>query len=201
MTPRAGGGRGARRLSPEERELWRNVTRAVKPIRPEVAEALPAARAAPDNASAPLPAPLPRPPPTAKAKPEQPVPPPPLTPLGRRLKGRVARGAEPIDGRLDLHGLTQAQAYDALQGFLRGAQARNAKLVLVITGKGARSSSSYEGSEARGVLRQLVPRWLAMPDFRAAVVAFETAHTGHGGEGALYVRLRRSRASSADGRR
>lgn len=183
--------KGARRLSPEERELWRTVTRSVRPIRPEVV-ALAEPKLLPEPAKAPAPPPVfplltvqkPQPKPRSPSAP-------PLAPLGRRLKGRVARGAEPIDGRLDLHGLTQAEAYDALLGFLQSAQRRNAKLVLVITGKGARNRDF--GGEARGVLRQLVPRWLALPEFRAFVIAFETAHTGHGGEGALYVRLRRAR--------
>lgn len=192
-----GPGRGARRLSAEERELWRTVTRAVKPFRPEPVP--PSAPPPPDEKTKASPAP-PSPPVASPRKPSAPPPPPPLAPLGRRLKGRVARGAEPIDGRLDLHGLTQAEAYEALLGFLRAAQGRSARLVLVITGKGSRGSSTGFWEGERGVLRQLVPRWLAMTDFRPMVLAFETAHTGHGGEGALYVRLRRTRASGADRR-
>lgn len=65
--------------------------------------------------------------------------------------------------------------------------ARNARLVLVITGKGAR------GEGERGVLKRQVPHWLALPEFRTLVVGFENAHITHGGEGALYVRLRRTR--------
>ena len=188
----AGPGRGTRRLSAEERALWRNVTRAIKPMRPEMAHTI---APAPLAEKAPVPAPVPplALPQKPKARPAARPAPPPLAPLGRRMRGRVARGNEPIDGRLDLHGLTQDQAFDTLLGFLRAAQTRHAKLVLVITGKGARSRSSDFSGDARGVLRTLVPRWLAMPDFRPLVVAFETAHSGHGGEGALYVRLRRRR--------
>ena len=61
--------------------------------------------------------------------------------------------------------------------------------MLVITGKGAR----VEGERERGVLRRHVPQWLGLPEFRAYVVGFEDAHVAHGGEGALYVRLRRAR--------
>ncbi len=98
---------------------------------------------------------------------------------------RVARGKEAIDARLDLHGLTQAQAHSALLRFLRNAHARDARLVLVITGKG-------RGDEP-GVLKRQVPQWLGLPEFRSLVVGFEDARIAHGGEGALYVRLRRAR--------
>jgi DNA-nicking Smr family endonuclease len=72
--------------------------------------------------------------------------------------------------------------------FLQAAQRDGAKFVLVITGKGARAQ------DERGVLKRQVPLWLKLPEFRAYVVGFEEAHIGHGGEGALYVRLRRARA-------
>jgi DNA-nicking Smr family endonuclease len=66
-------------------------------------------------------------------------------------------------------------------------QANGAKFVIVVTGKGAR------GTGEQGVLRRQVPLWLRLPEFRNLVVGFETAHIGHGGEGALYVRVRRAR--------
>ena len=104
------------------------------------------------------------------------------------MKQRVARGKEPIDGRLDLHGLTQSEAHATLLRFLRAANAREARLVLVITGKGARA-----GEGERGVLKRQVPLWLGSAEFRALVIGFEDAHATHGGAGALYVRVRRSR--------
>ena len=104
------------------------------------------------------------------------------------MKQRVARGKEMIDGRLDLHGLTQSEAHGTLLRFLHAASSRGARLVLVITGKGARASQGE-----RGVLKRQVPQWLGSPEFRALVVGFEHAHITHGGEGALYVRMRRVR--------
>ena len=174
------GSRG-RRLSDGERILWREITRSIAPLRP----------AAEDKIEAPgelkVPAPIIAPPRLTKPQTPRPKPeaPPALTPLGRRAKQRVARGHDPIDGRLDLHGLTQAEAHDALLRFLHMAQTRDARLVMVITGKG-------RGGEG-GVLKRQVPMWLALPEFRAIVVGFEEAHQRHGGEGALYLRVRKNR--------
>jgi DNA-nicking Smr family endonuclease len=105
------------------------------------------------------------------------------------MRTRLARGKEAIDGRLDLHGLTQNQAHAKLLQFLRAASAREARLVLVITGKGA------QGDGERGVLKRQVPHWLGLPEFRALVIGFEDAHVAHGGEGAIYIRVRRPRRS------
>ena len=182
---------GGRRLRDDERELWDGVTRAIAPLRPrtETKAEIPAAgrvaRKA-DTKSQHKSAPAA----TTLAVPAKPASPrmPALAPLGRRTKQRLARGTEPIDGRLDLHGRTQAQAHAALLSFLRAAQAKGAKNVLIITGKGARAA---EGE--RGVLRRQVPLWLKLPELRGLVVGFEQAHIGHGGEGALYVRLRKEK--------
>jgi DNA-nicking Smr family endonuclease len=184
-----------RSLSDEERALWSGVARSVAPLRgarksaapPEPAdqEAAAAADQADTSSSS---AALSHTPAAKEA--------PPLAPLGRRLKQRVARGREPIDARLDLHGLTQTEAHAALLRFLRRAQADGAKIALVVTGKGSGRGSDERRRDAageRGVLRRRVPMWLSLPEFRSFVVGFEDAHAGHGGEGALYVRLRRAR--------
>jgi DNA-nicking Smr family endonuclease len=192
--------RGRRALSGDERELWGLVTRTVAPLR---GRARKHTVAAPEENREPASS-LPKSKPKAKSKtaivsplsrPSAPKPalPPalPLAPLGRKLTKRVARGNATLDARLDLHGMTQEQAHDALLRFIRNAQATGAKVVLVITGKGVRGSSA-DMSE-RGVLRRMVPQWLRLIEFRAYVVGFEPAHVTHGGEGALYVRLRRGR--------
>jgi DNA-nicking Smr family endonuclease len=116
--------------------------------------------------------------------------PPPLLPIDRRTRQRLARGTETIAGRIDLHGRTQGDAHEALLRFLHRAQGTGARIVLVITGKGGRAGEVAGG---RGVLKRQVPLWLALPEFRIYVAGFEKAHVEHGGEGALYVRLRRSR--------
>ena len=177
-----------RHLSEEERALWESVARQVKPLRkkPRLAKHGSAPVAEPPAAKASA---SPRPIALVQApKPSKPATPP-LAPLGRREKSRLSRGRREIDARLDLHGMTQTRAHRVLHGFLQRAHSEGLTFVLVITGKG-----KVGGGEAeRGVLRRQVPQWLSLPEFRSLVVGFEEAHIGHGGEGALYVRIRRSR--------
>ncbi len=112
------------------------------------------------------------------------------------MKQKIARGREPIDARIDLHGMTQSEAHHALARFLHAAQRDGARMVLVITGKGARNASSGADAFAeRGVLKRQVPLWLESAALRAIVIGFESAGHGHGGPGALYVRLRRGRGA------
>ena len=182
--------RRKRALSEEERALWEHVARQVKPLRkkPRLAK-LAAAKAAEPQ----LPKASASPRPIVSVQPPKPSKPatPPLAPLGRRERSRLSRGRSEIDARLDLHGMTQTRAHRALHGFLQRAHIEGHTFVLVITGKG-----KVGGCEAeRGVLRRQVPQWLSLPEFRTMVVGFEEAHIGHGGEGALYVRIRRSRGS------
>ncbi len=92
---------------------------------------------------------------------------------------------------IDLHGMRQDEAHHALRAFLRREQARGCKLALVVTGKGAAGDAVF--GEERGVLKRSVPHWLRLPDLRPLVVGFEEAQPRHGGSGALYIRLRRSR--------
>ncbi|OAF09070.1 Smr/MutS family protein [Bradyrhizobium neotropicale] len=177
-----------RALSEEERELWDQVAKQIKPLRkhrPVKAHPTPRPEPSP-SASAPRPAssartvaaaPSPR-----VAKPAMP----PLAPLGKRERTKLSRGRSEIEARLDLHGMTQTRAHRALSGFLQRAHHDGLTFVLVITGKGRSGGES-------GVLRRQVPEWLSLPEFRAFVVGFEEAHVGHGGEGALYVRIRRAR--------
>ena len=181
--------RRKRALSEEERALWERVAKEIKPLRRKPRSAKTEAASAEAET-------------TAAAKPETPpksLPPakipratkpiaPPLAPLGRRERAQLSRGRKEIDARLDLHGMTQTRAHRALFGFLQRAHRDGLTFVLVITGKG-RAGAGPE----RGVLRRQVPQWLGLPEFRSLVVGFEEAHIGHGGEGALYVRIRRSK--------
>jgi DNA-nicking Smr family endonuclease len=182
---------GRRRLSDEEQALWTTFARSItplptRPLAPNKRSKRPVTGAA--EAAAPA---LPRP----RARNEKGAhieKAAPLMPIDRRLKQRLARGRDPIDARIDLHGLTQNEAHAALLRFLRSAQADGAKIALVVTGKGS-GLADRQSSAERGVLRRQVPLWLSLPEFRAFVVGFADAHAGHGGQGALYVRLRRTR--------
>lgn len=186
--------RRRRLLSAEERVLWENVAKAIKPLRKtkSLNKPLKSSHADPAAVLKAPPPPQPRKKPAAPALPPKPkpvqTPVAPLSPLGRRERSRIAKGRTDIDARLDLHGLTQSEAHGRLLAFLQSMQHRGASVVLVITGKG-RFGSALE----RGVLRRQVPQWLALPEFRLCVSGFEEAHIGHGGEGALYVRIRKAR--------
>ncbi|WP_420131054.1 Smr/MutS family protein [Rhodopseudomonas sp.] len=182
--------RRKRHLSEDERALWDSVAKQVKPLRGrprltriELTVAPAEAPAAKSPAAAPSHQPIKRP-----AKPAAPMSPPPLATLGRRERSHLSRGRKDIDARIDLHGMTQARAHLALLRFLQRASHDGMAFVLVITGKGGRP-----GDGERGVLRRQVPHWLSLPEFRAYVVGFDEAAIGHGGEGALYVRVRRAR--------
>lgn len=188
-----------RRLpTPEERDLWRQATRdAVRlPLR-RYHHALegPAGRAVeppappPPDPSAPVkaaPGLPPEPAPVRAARPALPLLDPGAAPgVDRRTGLRLRRGQLPIEARLDLHGLTQDQAHRRLTAFIRASIDSGRRCVLVITGKG----STGQG----GVLRQSVPRWLNEPALRPLVVAIQQAQPRDGGEGALYVLLKRLR--------
>ncbi len=192
--------RGRRRLLDEkERALWAQVVRSVTPLRPADATRLAAdTEAAPPSEPALLEprdtlTALPTPRTAPRALPQVP----PLAALEPKARRRLTRGAE-VDARLDLHGMTQAAAHRRLRQFLKEAQAQGHSVVLVITGKGERGPALADPHPMmeglRGVLRRAVPHWLTEPDLRTVVLGFEEAGRRHGGEGALYVRIRRRRS-------
>ena len=164
--------RPPRRLTQGEIELWTVVTADVRPMRVRPV--------------APAPVEPPSAPPPAKFIPSPPPPPPArIGDLDHRTRAKIKRGRLEVEVKLDLHGMRQDEAQRALNGFLRRAQARGAKVAIVVTGKGL---SREEG----GVLRRVVPMWLQAPALRDVVVSFGEAARHHGGEGALYVRIRRA---------
>jgi DNA-nicking Smr family endonuclease len=183
--------RRKRGLSEEERALWESVAKQIKPLRKKPRAPKPETGLAAEPTAAPKAA-SGKSPASARILPAQkPAAPaaPPLAPLGRRERSQLSRGRKEIDARLDLHGMTQTRAHHALSNFLQRAHRDGLTFVLVITGKGRTTAAQSE----RGVLRRQVPQWLSLPEFRSLVVGFEEAHIGHGGEGALYVRIRRAK--------
>ncbi|MEM5470840.1 Smr/MutS family protein [Hoeflea sp. AS60] len=175
------------KLSHEDRIIWARIARTI--------EAFPGKEVPEDDWYA-----VETPTSTSPAPPEKPVKPPQSIlstntpsrqqphPIEKPVIRKLARGRLPIDGRIDLHGLTQSEAHNLLFGFLARAHERGLRHVLVITGKGA-----SRGSE--GALKRAVPVWLAKPEFRFLISGYEDAARGHGGEGALYIRLRREKAN------
>lgn len=116
--------------------------------------------------------------------------------LNGRTAERLNRGDVEPQARLDLHGMTERAAHGALFTFIRGAWSRGLRLVIVVTGKGAKAPASDEPfamENRRGVLKTLAPRWLAEPELASLVADVRPAHRSHGGSGALYVYLRKSR--------
>lgn len=172
-------------LSPEDRRIWARVAGSVTPSKPKKA-----ARVTPGAADPP-----PAPPSSGKV-PRKPSSMPayaPATPqrarglaeaLEPRRQRRLSRERDPIEARFDLHGFGRFQAEDALTAFLIGAKARGYRSVLVITGQGRRGGT--------GVIRASVHEWLQAPALRGVVSGFAPAARRHGGDGALYVTIRRS---------
>jgi DNA-nicking Smr family endonuclease len=113
---------------------------------------------------------------------------------------RLRRGQLDPEARLDLHGMTESTAHRALVTFLRAASARGLRLVLIVTGKGGKLAApdapfdlELDG-RARGVLNAMTPRWLAEPELAGFVADVRSSHRRHGGAGALYVYLRKSKS-------
>ena len=177
-----------RSLTRAEIEIWRAVAEtvptrmpgAVLPARPETPK---------QGALGPVDPPKPTAPgwsPPPQRHPAQPV------DVERGLRRKLASGRQPIEAKLDLHGFRQAEAHARLTSFVMQAHRDGRRLVLVVTGKGRGEGQSEARGlfEDRGVLRRLVPLWLAEPRLSPFVVAFGEAGRGHGGGGALYIHLR-----------
>lgn len=116
--------------------------------------------------------------------------------LNGRTAERLKRGEIEPQARLDLHGMRETAAHTTLIAFIRGAWTRGLRLVIVVTGKGAKEPAPDEPfsmDSRRGILRNLAPRWLSEPEVAGLVADIRPAHRHHGGDGALYVYLRKSR--------
>lgn len=184
-----GRGKGAGKDSgshTEDDALWDIVTREIKPLsgKGDIVPAKPArisqANALPPQQKAITP---------AQAKPA--VRSPGDREVDRRTDQRLKRGQYPVDFTLDLHGLRQEAAHNKLRSVLRRAQAQDQRCVLVITGKGR----SEGGVAGQGVLRRKVPEWLSEESMHTIVLRYHEAQPEHGGAGALYVLLRRTRTA------
>ncbi|WP_299081202.1 Smr/MutS family protein [uncultured Ruegeria sp.] len=192
-----------RKLTAEEVELWRKVAQKAERLHPKIPQAV-------------HPTPLPKPKPKKSPKPR-------IDafelgqnhrakPSGNSLKpsvtetlraapvqmdvkafNRMKRGKLKPEGKLDLHGMRVDTAHPALIRFILNAQAQGKRLVLVVTGKGKDRDEPGPIPTPRGVLRNQVPKWLSLHPLAQAVMQVSPAHISHGGDGAYYVYLRRTR--------
>ena len=194
-----------RTLRPEEEDLWQIVARTAQPLHPQRSRAIEEFRAS-GGAEAPQ-----------RREPPQPVPSFQIgekaqTVLGHDLSpsiadsmaraplrmdakafARMSRGKLAPEARIDLHGMTLAEAHPELIRFVLNAQSQGLRLVLVITGKGKRNEDTGPIPQRIGVLKYNVPQWLRMPPLGPAILQVAEAHLKHGGSGAYYVYLRRTR--------
>ena len=202
--------RKPRGLRPEEEDLWRNVARTTRPMHKQIF----AAATSPDQGLTPQPDQ-----PAAPLRDSGSRPPLPAFRLGEKADGsrvshslapnigkalaseplrmdakvfaKMSRGKIAPDARIDLHGLTLAEAHAELIRFILNAQSAGFRLVLVITGKGKRGEDHGPIPQRQGALRHQVPHWLRLAPLGQAVLQVSQAALRHGGEGAYYVYLRR----------
>jgi DNA-nicking Smr family endonuclease len=185
---------------PHDFHLWTAVASTVDPLR---RKGLLKLHGTPLPLPAEEPAPQPSKPPPRKPAPRQPFLPPyqaPPAPTPRSdkavdpsIRKKLGRGRIEIDGRIDLHGMTQSEARAALYRYVHARWSRGDRTLLVITGKGAKTDDDYIAAMSeRGILRTMLPIWLSEPSLAPMVSGWSVAARGHGGEGAWYVRLRRA---------
>lgn len=164
----------------KDRALWQHVTASVRPLRRKPVTPKAAIPKAPVKPAKP---PVVAPPPL-RAPRNMPLPAITPKPFDKGEEQKLRKGPADIDGRIDLHGMTQAEAYAALHRFIRNAVKTGRRTLLVITGK---------GRVGGGVLRRQLPMWLEEGELRGIVLAFTPARPKDGGEGAFYIKLRKDK--------
>lgn len=197
--------RRRRGLSPEDQDLWGRVVQTTRPLKsegrpvfmpdpPPLPETKPALRKTPEIARTSFrPSPSRPPPghdlaqPLSEALARVPV------RMDKRKFQRLSRGKLDPEARIDLHGMTLAQAHGVLNGFILRAQAQGLRLVLIITGKGKTVGDDGPIPRRQGALKHDVPQWLRMAPLNGVVLEIREAHARHGGSGAYYVYLCRPR--------
>ena len=184
-------------LTAEDRRIWARVSGTVTPPRARKAARITPGALLPDEPLKPETVkPVPRPPGPLAAKPSTkiraPAPaaprtasiPPRAVPeeLEPRRQRRLSRERDPIEASIDLHGFGRFEAEDQLRAFLASSQARGLRAVLVVTGQGRRGG---------GIIRASIHEWLQGHALRGVVSGFAMAHRRHGGDGAIYVTLKK----------
>jgi len=167
----------------EDAALWHAVAKTIEPLKqrdvtPDEIDAKPPVPTKHRRQTLVPDTPLPKSPLPTLSHDEQPG-------LDKSTAKRLRRGKAVIEARLDLHGMTQNEARPALEDFIERVWYSGKREVLVITGKGTRADGSI------GILRQRVPVWLNDPTNRNRITAFTHAATKDGGQGALYIRIKK----------
>ena len=200
-------GKGGRKVSADDdTEVWRYTAQSIEPLKKPKGRFHPASERASDarpRLKVEAAAVNPKSAKPVAAKKEavvplpKPKPPSPIATFDRKKMRKIRTGQADIEARIDLHGMRQDEAHIALVGFLHRCQAKGQRWILVITGKGKLADRDDDApfdmtrQRERGVLKRNVPRWLDEPELRSLVVSYTTAAAQHGGEGALYVHLRK----------
>lgn len=173
-----------RPLSPDEQALWDRVVASVRPLRPVAVPLMPLATPSQPRATPKSHAPTPAKPRLTPAKAQ------PGTTLDGSWDRRLSRGLVQPDATVDLHGHNLATAYDLLDRRLEQAVGQGDRLLLLITGKPPTDDRRPVG---RGAIRAAVGDWLAAGRHAGSIAAVRGAHPRHGGNGALYIVLRKQR--------
>lgn len=197
--------KSSRKLKPEEVQLWQKVKKTIEPqsdpkkdmeeflaalgdVKNAAKQANPLGMHVPNPANL-MPSPANKvrayetpsySPPTSKPKSQNKF----NAPIDDPTVKKLAKGRLPIEARVDLHGMSQVQAYRTLSNFVEDSYRSSMRIVLVITGKGRISE---------GILRNAVPNWLKENELSTYVSGYRAAHISHGGSGALYVRIRKNK--------
>lgn len=192
--------RAPRGLTAGEQAAWAHLASSVKPLPGKKRPAPPVeakgtteggggaspavAKAPPKFVKPPKPSPKPRPPVTA------PAPAPTAPGLDSHWDRRMKAGRLEPDLTLDLHGHTLDTAYDRVMSALDQARSMGARVVLVVAGR-ERPVDPADRMAKRGAIRAKLLDWLAASRHADAITAVRRAHVRHGGEGALYLILKR----------
>lgn len=189
------------KLTDRDKALWEKVTESVTPLgeRPDapplkprkVVRDLREGRELPNEWHA-------RPAPTPNAG------------IDRKTRRQIKSGRMDVDRSIDLHGMTQDQAFNVLKAAVEGGVRRGDKTLLVVTGKGGKRFSQLEATPAAyrtrnefeqlgGVLKRMVPIWLNDTELKPFIQSYGPSAKEHGGEGALYVILRKRIPGSRKG--
>lgn len=185
---------------PPDFELWMEVTKSVHPLPQHYGQRKLGSTAGTKASFKPIP--MISAPHVHVPRSSVPKSPPPITGFDRRTSQRLIRGNVDIDGRIDLHGTGIEMARQKLYQFLIASQSEGRRTVLIITGKGdspfarhtLHGAAHFHADERQGRLRRLVPEWLHEHQFRSLVIGYQPAHPKHGGGGAFYVKIRRTRS-------